>query len=485
MSVDAFIDAREGTVRPADEALGAKLVALPGVQHAAPKQLPLLVRRRIESSARVVVPAVAGGLVALAAEAGLKLALTVVAAWLLHHLVTRRRWLGSSVPAASEALGRVAVPFAAAATAVVAGLLPERSLADALLVTTGATAGLVLTALVREAVRRPRRVIVVGDRGNVGRAAVTWSVSREVTVVGACLVGSASDDGLDGGLETFGLPAVQADELAEAVGRLDADLVVVLPSPDVGATDIRRLGWAVEDTAATLVVKTDLDSAAPHRLAVSRMGDCPVVEVAPSRAPWHVRAAKGVVDRVGGAVLLTLVSPLLLAMVLAVRLETPGPGLFTQERVGRDGRRFKVYKLRTMCARAEDIKEDLGHADEGNGVLFKIREDPRVTRVGRPLRRTSLDELPQLINVVKGQMSLVGPRPALPEEVAQYDETARRRLAVRPGMTGLWQVSGRSDLDWDTAVSLDLRYTDNVTVSEDLRICLRTVGAVTSGRGAY
>ena len=124
-------------------------------------------------------------------------------------------------------------------------------------------------------------------------------------------------------------------------------------------------------------------------------------------------------------------------------------------------------------------------ADEGNGLLFKIRQDPRVTRVGRVLRRTSLDELPQLLNVLRGEMSLVGPRPALPEEVARYDDAARRRLAVRPGMTGLWQVSGRSDLDVDTAMSLDLRYTDNVTVTEDLRICLRTVGAVTSGRGAY
>ena len=123
--------------------------------------------------------------------------------------------------------------------------------------------------------------------------------------------------------------------------------------------------------------------------------------------------------------------------------------------------------------------------DEGNGVLFKVRRDPRITRVGGMLRKTSLDELPQLLNVVRGEMSLVGPRPALPQEVEQYDEMARRRLAVQPGMTGLWQVSGRSDLDWDTTVDLDVTYTDNVTIAEDLRICLRTVKAVTSGRGAY
>jgi lipopolysaccharide/colanic/teichoic acid biosynthesis glycosyltransferase len=172
-------------------------------------------------------------------------------------------------------------------------------------------------------------------------------------------------------------------------------------------------------------------------------------------------------------------------MVVAVRLESRGRGLFTQTRVGQNGRLFKVYKMRTMCADAEERKQELSEVDEGNGVLFKMRRDPRITRVGGILRKTSLDELPQLLNVVRGEMSLVGPRPALPQEVEQYDETARRRLAVKPGMTGLWQVSGRSDLDWDTTVDLDVTYTDNVTIAKDLQICLRTVKAVTSGRGAY
>jgi exopolysaccharide biosynthesis polyprenyl glycosylphosphotransferase len=304
-----------------------------------------------------------------------------------------------------------------------------------------------------------------------------------VQLVGAAVLG---DDGSAPNLETFGLPAVPGtDTLPEQVRRHRADTVVVLPSTAVGSAEIRRLGWALEGTDATLAVRTELESAGAHRVAVSHVAGCTLVEVAPSRAPWHVRALKALVDRLGAALLLVLLSPLLLTMVALVRLESRGPALFTQTRVGRDGRLFTVYKMRTMCLEAEEIKSDLDDLDEGNGVLFKVRRDPRVTRVGGPLRRTSLDELPQLINVLKGDMSLVGPRPALPVEVEKYDETARRRLAVRPGITGLWQVNGRSDLDWETAVSLDVRYTDNVTVTGDLGICLRTVGAVASGKGAY
>ena len=144
-----------------------------------------------------------------------------------------------------------------------------------------------------------------------------------------------------------------------------------------------------------------------------------------------------------------------------------------------------MYKFRTMVVDAEAVKVQLASIDEGNGVLFKIRRDPRVTRIGRHLRRLSLDELPQLVNVLRGEMSLVGPRPALPLEVARYDHRAERRLAVRPGLTGLRQVSGRSDLDWEESLRLDLDYTDNVSLGRDLAICASTVRAVATGRGAY
>ncbi len=197
------------------------------------------------------------------------------------------------------------------------------------------------------------------------------------------------------------------------------------------------------------------------------------------------RVAKATLDVVLAAILLVLATPLLLMLVIAVRLDSPGPAVFRQVRVGKDGRRFTVLKLRTMVSDAEDLKATLLVANEcDGGVLFKIRHDPRVTRLGALLRRSSLDELPQLVNVVRGEMSLVGPRPSLPDEVVLMDEAAMRRFAVRPGMTGLWQVSGRSNLAWHEAKALDTYYADNWSVSGDLLILLRTAKAVLSAEGA-
>jgi len=196
------------------------------------------------------------------------------------------------------------------------------------------------------------------------------------------------------------------------------------------------------------------------------------------------RCVKATVDLVGAAVLLVLVAPLLLVLTIGVRLDSPGPAIFRQVRVGRDGRLFSVYKLRTMVDGAEDLKAELLADNEYDGLLFKMRRDPRVTRFGALLRRSSLDELPQLVNVLRGEMSLVGPRPSLPEEAEAMDPAARRRFAVRPGMTGLWQVSGRSNLGWDEAKTLDTYYADNWTVTGDVRILLRTVKAVVSADGA-
>ncbi len=195
-------------------------------------------------------------------------------------------------------------------------------------------------------------------------------------------------------------------------------------------------------------------------------------------------AVKIVVDVTAAAVLLLLVGPVLLAVAAAVRLDG-GPVFFRQTRVGRDGREFRMVKFRSMIVDAERVRVALESVDEGAGPLFKMRRDPRITRVGALLRRYSVDELPQLFNVLAGQMSLVGPRPPLPREVATYTRTERRRLAVRPGMTGLWQVSGRSDLSWDESIRLDLRYVDDWTPAMELRIIAGTARAVLGGRGAY
>jgi exopolysaccharide biosynthesis polyprenyl glycosylphosphotransferase len=486
MTAEAIIEAHDGSAGVDGEAVGGQVVALP-----APLGTTVPSRSAVRSwaveHARDVVPLLAGVGAAIATQARPLVAGGVLVVWMVTHLLTDQRRVGRALPGVAQLAQRMAVPLAAAALAVLVGVMSRASVTDAFTIALVATAGLLATAVVVEGRRRPRRVLVVGDRARIGHLAATWGSRRDIDVVGAAVVDEEAEaDEPDVHLETFGLPTTRGvDDVRTQVERLHAEAVVVLPAPGVGSAEIRRLGWELEDTGTALAVCTDLGSAAPHRLAFSRIGQHTLVEVAPSRPPLHVRVAKCVIDRVGAAVLLTVLAPLLLTLVALVRLESRGPGFFTQTRVGKGGRPFKVYKLRTMCVQAEEIKSDLHDVDEGNGVLFKVRQDPRITRIGRPLRRTSLDELPQLFNVLRGEMSLVGPRPALPDEVAQYDATARRRLAVRPGITGLWQVSGRSDLDWETAVSLDVAYTDNVTITDDLRICLRTVGAVTSGKGAY
>ncbi|WP_262425286.1 sugar transferase [Brachybacterium sp. Z12] len=188
------------------------------------------------------------------------------------------------------------------------------------------------------------------------------------------------------------------------------------------------------------------------------------------------------------ALVLVVISPLLAVIALRIRAHDGGPVIFRQQRVGRDGKHFEFLKFRTMITDAEAVKVEMVERavqDRGNTVMFKMRNDPRITAPGRFLRRFSLDELPQLWNVLRGDMSLVGPRPALPGEVERYDDDARRRLHVRPGITGLWQVSGRSDLSWEDTVRLDTYYVDNWSFTQDLQILMRTVKAVLASSGAY
>jgi exopolysaccharide biosynthesis polyprenyl glycosylphosphotransferase len=204
----------------------------------------------------------------------------------------------------------------------------------------------------------------------------------------------------------------------------------------------------------------------------------------PSLSTW-ARATKRAIDFFGSGFALILLSPLMLIIALAIRLDSPGPAIFRQKRVGRHGQLFDVHKFRSMVQDAEALKERLKHMNEAQGPMFKIRDDPRVTRVGRFIRRTSLDELPQLWDVLRGDMSLVGPRPALPQEVAEYADWHRKRLATAPGLTGLWQISGRSDLPFDEMVLLDIYYIENWSPLVDLGILVRTVPQVLLRSGAY
>jgi exopolysaccharide biosynthesis polyprenyl glycosylphosphotransferase len=200
---------------------------------------------------------------------------------------------------------------------------------------------------------------------------------------------------------------------------------------------------------------------------------------------WQSLALKAAIDRSGALLALVVLCPLLLCIAVAVKTSSRGPVLFRQERVGLHGRHFRLWKFRTMVDGAHGSVDEIDHLNEHDGPLFKVRDDPRVTRLGRRLRRLSLDELPQLWNVVRGQMSLVGPRPPLQTEVDAYGADERRRLVVKPGMTGLWQISGRAELPWSEAVRLDLYYVENWSIPLDLVVLWKTIGAVRRGHGAY
>ncbi len=242
------------------------------------------------------------------------------------------------------------------------------------------------------------------------------------------------------------------------------------------------MAWGTLDAVIVCPLGT-VDLVGPPAVQTSEVDTSPMSLASP-RANRASRLVKATLDVVLATVLLVLVSPLLLALMVGIRLDSPGSPIFRQVRVGKDGRLFRVLKLRTMVADAEDLKAGLLADNECDGVLFKIKHDPRVTRLGYLLRRSSLDELPQLINVLRGEMSLVGPRPSLPDEVEEMDDESLRRFAVRPGLTGLWQVSGRSNLGWDVAKALDTYYADNWTVVGDLSILLRTARAVVTAEGA-
>ncbi|WP_443065875.1 sugar transferase [Streptomyces sp. NBC_00503] len=270
-----------------------------------------------------------------------------------------------------------------------------------------------------------------------------------------------------------------------AVAAHHADLVLVAPGARLGGERLRRIAWALHDAGLELAVFPGLVEVSVKRLETLSAGGLAVLRVAPPVSGGVQGVLKSVLDRVAATVGLVLLSPAFLGTVLAIRLGSRGPAFYRQRRIGRDGVPFVMWKFRTMVVDADALKAELSGSNENDGLMFKMRRDPRVTRIGRLLRRTSMDELPQLINVMAGNMSLVGPRPPLPEEVAKYDEVELRRLTVRPGMTGLWQISGRSDLSWDETIQLDLQYVDNWSFTSDVDVMGRTLRAVVDGRGAY
>ncbi|MGW2839109.1 exopolysaccharide biosynthesis polyprenyl glycosylphosphotransferase [Streptomyces sp. NPDC001493] len=359
----------------------------------------------------------------------------------------------------------------------------------------GAAVAVVVTWAVRRRAdathRRPAlRVLVVGDASGVDTVAGALDPRTQkegYAVVAAVPVGAAEPEHelpLTGRLGADGTDDDVPTVLAGAYAY-DVDLVLVAPGPLLCGDRLRRLGWGLHEGGIALCVLSALTGIATTRVRPASVAGMTLLHVTPPLRQGPQPALKAVLDRSGAVFGLVLLAPLLLAVALGVRLSSRGPVFHRQIRHGRHDRPFTMWKFRTMVVDAESRKAELTGANEVDGPLFKMRRDPRVTAIGRALRRTSIDELPQLFNVLRGDMSLVGPRPPLPEEAADYDDRERRRLAVKPGLTGLWQVSGRSDLSWQESVSLDLWYVDNWSVSTDVNLLVRTVRAVTDGRGAY
>jgi exopolysaccharide biosynthesis polyprenyl glycosylphosphotransferase len=280
-------------------------------------------------------------------------------------------------------------------------------------------------------------------------------------------------------------PVTDTTAVLAAAKARGARVALVIAGAGLLGERLRRLSWGLHDAGVELTLAPGLVEVSVKRLETGSAGGLALLRVAPPLKHGPQPALKYAVDRALAGLGVLLLAPLLLAIALAVRLSSPGPVLYRHERIGQDGVPFVMWKFRTMYTGSDARKTELAEDNERDGPVFKMRCDPRVTRVGRVLRRTSLDELPQLANVLRGQMSLVGPRPPLAEEVAHYTAVERRRLAVRPGLTGLWQISGRCELSWDEALQLDLQYVDNWSFTSDLDVMVRTLRAVVDGRGAY
>ncbi|MFC7529092.1 sugar transferase [Actinoplanes sp. GCM10030250] len=285
------------------------------------------------------------------------------------------------------------------------------------------------------------------------------------------------------GIETP-VPVYAGRDVLALVREVGADTIAVCGSASAEPGELRRLAWQLEGTGVDLVVAPQLTDIAGPRVHIRPIEGLPLLHVEEPTLSGPGWLTKNLMDRIVAGLGLILISPILLFIAIGIRLSDPGPVFFRQPRVGHEGRTFRVWKFRTMYQDAEERKATLEELNESDGMLFKMKHDPRIFSFGQKLRATSLDELPQLINVLKGEMSLVGPRP-LPADDGDYLGDVRRRLLVRPGITGLWQVSGRSDLSWDEAVRLDLYYVDNWSLTYDLSILWRTIFVVLKRKGAY
>jgi len=326
-------------------------------------------------------------------------------------------------------------------------------------------------------------VVAVGHESAVSQ--LICELRREphhgLQVIAACLAGEPGTD------KVAGVPVVgDLEDTASVVRNLNAGTVAVLSCPEMDGVKLRALAWELEKTGTDLCVAPALLDVAGPRTTVRPTAGMTLLHVDHPQLSGPRQVVKDLFDRCAAAFGLFALAPLMLAIAAMIKLSDNGPALFTQTRVGKGGETFKIYEFRTMVVDAEALTTEGREENESvGGVLFKIRRDPRITAIGAKLRKSSLDELPQLINVLKGEMSLVGPRPALPEEAAKYADHVRRRLVVKPGLTGMWQVNGRSELSWDESVRMDLRYVENWSFALDMQILWKTISVMLHGSGAY
>ncbi|MCY1673806.1 sugar transferase [Pseudarthrobacter sp. SL88] len=332
------------------------------------------------------------------------------------------------------------------------------------------------------------RLLLLGGPGAVAHLASTLVDAKHAGYLPIAAYMPGADDQItiepNSGLPVLGHRS-QTDSILAAIDECQADAVAVSAGVQLHPQTLRHLGWALASRNVGLIMAPALTDIAGPRIHTQQVAGLPLIHVTTPTLEGGQRVAKRLFDICASLLLIILSLPLMLCIALAVRLSGPGPILFRQQRVGIEGKQFDMLKFRSMVVDAEQRLMELENRNEGSGVLFKIRNDPRITPVGRFLRKFSLDELPQLFNVLAGAMSLVGPRPPLPKEVEGYERDVRRRLLVKPGLTGLWQVSGRSNLSWQDSVRLDLYYVENWSLAGDVVILLKTGRAVFASTGAY
>ncbi|WP_433783380.1 sugar transferase [Actinomycetospora sp. CA-101289] len=414
----------------------------------------------------------------------------VAAALVLAGLVAYRAWERGVLGHGADEFNRVLRGTAAAAVVLaLAGMaLKVDDVRPWVFGVIPATAGGLLLGRygVRRVLHRARRdarcmssVLVVGTDAAIADLVAR---TRRVPHHGWTVVAACTSTGVG---QIDGVPVVgDLDDVARHVHELGIEVVAVAPTPGWTPKRLHSLAWDLEGAGVELVVDPGLMEVTGPRLHVAPVDGLPLLRLTEPRWGGPARIAKNLFDRTAAALLVLLLAPVFLTLAVLI-MRDGGPVFYRQERIGRAGRTFRMIKFRSMVVNADQQVAQLAATNEGAGPLFKMKRDPRVTRVGGFLRRLSLDELPQLFNVIGGSMSLVGPRPPLQREVATYTEDALRKLLVRPGMTGLWQVNGRSDLTWEESVRLDLRYVENWSPALDVSILWKTVGAVFRGRGAY